>query len=132
MKYLSHYMEEGQSALFKEMKVFFAFNNKQFEEGLQKHNLNKRHKIVSMGHGMYCPKKNAVKVINGLEGIYKLAIEKDLKENGIEKIVLRELENHECFWSGEIIDCVEKLENYPVTQEYIEKIYFKYYKNYDL
>ena len=128
MKYLSNYMEEGQSALFKEMKVFFAFNNKQFKEGMKKHNLSKKNKIVSLGQGMYCPKKNGFKVLNALDGIYKLAIERDIKENGIESIIYRELSNHECFWSGDITDCVEKLSDYPIIKEEIIEVFNKKYK----
>jgi len=128
MKYLSDYMEEGQSALFKEMKVFFAFSDKQFEEGLKKHNLSKKNKIASLGQGMFCPKKNGFKVVNALEGIYKLAIERDIKENGIENIIYRELSNHECFYTSDITDCVEKLSDYPINKEEIIEVFHKNYQ----
>ena len=129
MKYLQDYMDSGQSALFKEKKVFFAFNNDQLNEGIKKHDL-KGVKLVSMGQGMYCPKGSANAVITALDGIYKLAIEKDVKENGINKIILRELLNHEAYVVGEIDDTEEKLSDYPITKEQIVEVYYKNYEKY--
>ena len=126
MKYLQDYMENGQTALFKEQKVFFAFSNDQLSEGIKKHDL-KGVKLVSLGSGMYCPKTNARSIIQALDGIYSLGIEQDIKENGIDKIILRELYNHECFYTGDITDCVNKLKDYPITEKQIIKIYRKNY-----
>jgi hypothetical protein len=128
MKYLQDYMESGQTALFKEQKVFFAFSNNQLNEGIKKHDL-KGVKLVSLGSGMYCPKTNARAVIRALDGIYRLGIEQDIKENGIDKIILRELYNHECFYTGDIADCVNKLKDYPITKNQIINIYRKNYDN---
>ena len=128
MKYLSHYMNSGQSVLFKEKKVFFAFSQKQLNEGIEKHNL-KGVKLINLGQGMFCPKINAKSVLTALDGIYRLAIEQDLKENGKEKVILRELRNHECFYTGDITDCVEKLSDYPINKEEIKNVYFKNYEN---
>ena len=36
MKYLSDFMEDKQNLLFESEKVFFAFSNKQMEEGKTK------------------------------------------------------------------------------------------------
>ena len=124
MKYLSHYMNSGQSALFKEKKVFFAFSQKQLNEGIEKHNL-KGIKLINLGQGMFCPRVSAKAVLKALDCIYKLAIEQDLKENGKEKVILRELYNHECFYTGDITDCIEKLSDYPITEEEIKNVYLK-------
>jgi len=129
MKYLQDYMNSGQDALFKEQKVFFAFNDEQVNEGMTKHSIPKEEKIVSLGSGMVCPKANARSVLQALDGIYRLGIEQDIKENGIDKIILRELYNHECFYVGDITDCVNKLEDYPITKNQIINIYRK---NYDI
>ena len=85
-------------------------------------------KLVSLGAGMYCPKTNANKVVNSLDNIYNAAIKQDIKENGIDKIILRELYNHECFYVGDITDCVNKLKDYPITEKQIIKIYRKNYE----
>ena len=58
MKYLSEIMEEKQSQLFAKYKVFFAFSDKQFKEGMKKHNLTKQDKIINIGEFMFCPSNN--------------------------------------------------------------------------
>lgn len=126
MKYLSQIMENRQSELWEKKKVFFAFNKKQFEEGMEKHYLTSNDKIVNMGQGMFCPSENVEDVINEMDNIYKESIKEDMKQ-GKDKVILRELSNHECFWTGDITDCVEKLENYPITEEEILKVYRKNY-----
>tara|TARA_Y100000816_G_scaffold159357_2_gene113914 strand:- start:1962 stop:2363 length:402 start_codon:yes stop_codon:yes gene_type:complete len=126
MKYLSQIMENRQSELWEKKKVFFAFNKKQFEEGMEKHYLTSNDKIVNMGQGMFCPSENVEDVINQMDNIYKESIKEDMKQ-GKDKVILRELSNHECFWTGDITDCVEKLENYPITEEEILKVYRKNY-----
>jgi hypothetical protein len=127
MKYLSDYMNDKQTKLFEEKKCFFAFGKNQFEEGIEKHNLEKR-EIVSLDHGLYCLKENAKFVLDQLEKIYVDCIKLDLKENGKEKVIYRELSNHECFWTGNIDDCVNKLKDYSITEDEIIKIYYKYYQ----
>lgn len=122
MKYLSDYMNDKQSVLFSKTGTFFAFSNKQYKEKAKK-----GVKYVNMGNGMITEKANVEKLINGLYLIYKEAIQEDLKENGKEAIILRELENHECFYVGNIEDAVRKLEDYPFTEDEIKNIYQKNY-----
>ena len=124
MKYLSEIMENQQSELFKSKKVFFAFSNEQFKEALLEHKIAKDIKMVSMGAGMYCPKSNAKDVAESLHTIYKESIIEDMKQ-GKEKVILRELYNHECFYTGDITDCIEKLSDYPITEEEIKNVYLK-------
>ena len=62
MKYLSDYMEEKQTALFNRTGTFFAFSQKQFEEG-RKDNV----KYVNLGQGMLTEKPFVEEVINELK-----------------------------------------------------------------
>ena len=119
MKYLSEIMEHKQSKLFKEKKVFFAFSNEQFKEGVEKHNLNKENKVVNMGQGMFCPSGNVKEVIEQMDLIYKEGIIEDMKQ-GKEKVIYRELCNHECFYVGDYTDCINKLEGYPIKKSEIK------------
>jgi hypothetical protein len=128
MKYLSEIMEKRQSELFKNKKVFFAFSGEQFKEGIKKSNLTKETKMVNMGQGMFCPSENVKEVIDQMDLIYKESIAEDMKQ-GKGKVILRELYNHECFYTGDITDCIEKLSDYPITEEEIKNVYFKNYKN---
>jgi hypothetical protein len=119
MKYLSDYMEAKQTALFNETGTFFAFSDKQFKEqyieGI---------KYVSLGSGMITPKENANKVIETLHKIHKKAIKEDLKDNGIEGVIQRELENYEVYYTNDLDTVTEALKDYPeITQKDIIKVY---------
>ncbi|UQV24887.1 DUF7659 family protein [Vibrio sp. J383] len=118
MKYLSHYMNDKQTLVFDELGAFFAFSNEQFaaakKEGI---------KYVSLGFGMIVPESNASALIEKLDEIQKEAIAQDIAENGIKAIIRRELFNHECFYSNDIRDCVEKLTDYNVSSEEIYAVF---------
>tara|TARA_R100001463_G_scaffold1666_1_gene7319 strand:- start:44 stop:430 length:387 start_codon:yes stop_codon:yes gene_type:complete len=125
MKYLSDYMEEKQTALFNKTGTIFAFSQKQFEEG-RKENV----KYVNLGQGMLTEKPNVEEVINGLDKIYKDSIKQDMKENGRDKIILRELLNHEAYYVGNIEETIYKLEDYPITEDDISQIFQKNWAKY--
>ena len=131
MKYLSELMEDKQTLLFNKTKTFFAFSNEQLEEGKKKHNI-KNTKLVSMGGGMICPKENAETLSQGLKKIYNDSILEDIQLHTINRIVLRELANYECFYTGDISDCVENLRDYPgISKKLIVKIFNKNYNKYN-
>jgi hypothetical protein len=118
MKYLSDYMSDKQTALFKKTGSFFAFGRKQFEEkrveGV---------KYYNMGAGLLCPKETAKELSDGLDKIYVEAIAQDMEENGKKAIILRELGNHECWYTGDPEPCVDKLKDYPITKEEVWKVF---------
>tara|TARA_R100001443_G_scaffold110033_1_gene121717 strand:+ start:892 stop:1293 length:402 start_codon:yes stop_codon:yes gene_type:complete len=131
MKYLNDYTEQAQTNLFKQRKVFFAFSNEQFIEGMKKHFLTKQDQITGLGSGMYCPRNQAKKVLKELNKIYTNAIKQDIAENGIERIIKRELLNHECHYTGDPTACIEKLKDYPnITEDLINKIFYKKQRKY--
>ena len=125
MKYLSDYMEAKQTELFNRTGTIFAFSQKQFEEG-RKDNV----KYVNLGQGMLTEKPFVKEVINELDKIYKDSIKQDIKENGKDKIILRELQNYEAFYVGNIEDTVHKLEDYPFTEDDISHIFSKNWAKY--
>jgi hypothetical protein len=125
MKYLSDYMQEKQTALFNKTGTFFAFSQEQFNEKAKE-----GIKYVNLGQGMLSPDENYKEVIETLEKIYKDSICQDLKENGKEKIILRELINHEAFYVGSIEDTIHKLEDYPITEDEISHVYQKNWSEY--
>ncbi|ELY5142023.1 TPA: hypothetical protein I7264_03115 [Vibrio parahaemolyticus] len=118
MKYLSDYIQQPQTALFDELGAFFAFSNKQFDE-VKKKGIE----YVSLGMGMIVPKNNAKQLVERLEVIQKEGINQDIAENGKDSIIRRELFNHECFYTGDICDCVEKLEGYGYSYDDIYQVY---------
>ena len=118
MKYLSHYIEAAQTKLFNETGTFFAFSNKQYEEG-KKEGVS----YVSLGAGMICPEENVNKLADGLKTITAQGIAQDLAENGKEAIIERELHNYEAFYVGSIRDTLDALEDYGITREEIVRVY---------
>ena len=118
MKYLSDYTQQAQTNLYNELGAFFAFSNKQFEEAKKK-----GVEYVSLGMGMIVPKNNAKQLVERLGQIQKEGIKQDIAENGKEAIIRRELFNHECFFTHDITDCVEKLEEYGYSHDDIFQVY---------
>lgn len=122
MKYLQDYLTEKQSKLFEKYGVFFAFNNDQWDEAVDK-TIDKKDYSHIMS-GMYCPTKNAAEFIVEHALVVKAAVEEDIAENGLNLIIRRELSNHECYYTGDIDDAVDKLvPMYPVTVEDIWHVF---------
>ena len=124
MPYLSDYMDEAQTSLFNKIGAFFAFSNKQFEEGRTK-GVN----YVALGGGLLCPTGKAKELIDGLDDIYDKAIRQDVEENGAERIIEREYFNYECQISYRQDEVIEALEGYveifpgEFTKEKINQVF---------
>ena len=121
--------EAKQSKLIEECRVFFAFSNKQFDEG--KTPLQEGEKYVSMGMGGYIPRNSVQAYIDGMKRIekeYKQSI-KDNKQR--EALILYELHNHEAFYTGNIED-VKNVLGEDYTYEEVKNVYNKNYTLVDL
>ncbi len=129
-KDLEEYMQSKRTKLFKETGAFFCFSQSQFDEA-RKEGI----RYASLGSGLICPKDNAKKLKNGLEKIYRDSIAQDMFDNGKKNIIWREFANHECQVVDSPADCLDKLEDYPITKEEILaqwKPYFDYCVENDL
>jgi hypothetical protein len=118
MRYLTDYTEEATTKLLKQTGSFFAFSDKQFDEA-KKENI----KYVHLFGGLITPKQSAKIVLSGIEKIGKNGIKQDIKENGIDGIIKRELSNHEAYYTGDITSTIEALNGYEITAEQIRNIY---------
>lgn len=114
MKYLSDYTNDAMSTLFEKTGTFFAFSQEQFEDQAKE-----KAKYVSCGNGMYCQSEHIETLKTEYPTIIKNARELDLKENGESAIIRRELFNHECFYTNDIEEVVERLEPYGISEESI-------------
>ena len=118
MKSLRHYIDERMTQLFNDTGAFFAFSNSQFdekkEEGFQ---------YVSLGAGLLVPKQNAKKVVDGLDNITEEGIKLDIEENGKDAIIKRELFNFECFYTGDVSDCVDSMKRYGFSQDEVNEVF---------
>lgn len=130
MKYLTDYTEKEQTKLFKKYNVFFAFSAEQFNEQA-KEGL----KYISRGAGMYQgykDKKELKEFDKEYNKIIENAIKQDLKENGKEKIIERELNNHECYYTGEIDqNVIDSLSDYNISKKEIIDQFNKNIDNYE-
>jgi len=118
MNYLSDYINDAQTELFNKVGAFFAFSNKQLEEKIKQ-----GVKYANMGAGLICPVENAKELTSGLSNIQDKGIAKDIAENGIKAIIKRELYNHECYYTGDISDAIDVLEQYDITPEQIIEVF---------
>jgi len=116
-------MEEKQTKAMDKAKAFFAFSDKQVEEGKAKQGLTDDIKLVSVGSGLICPKDNTKELIKALDTIYKECIKQDVEENTMDGVIKRELYNHEAFYCGEIEQTSDALQDYPLTVEDIQRVY---------
>tara|TARA_Y100000593_G_scaffold5367_1_gene10561 strand:- start:155 stop:565 length:411 start_codon:yes stop_codon:yes gene_type:complete len=129
MKYLQNYLEDNQKKTDKKYGVFFAFNNSQFEEGCKKVGVNKNNKVTRLYSGLYILSKNVNKYLNETEKNTENAIKQDIKENGVKKIVFRELGNHEYQLTQDTENILNVLEGYNFSNEQLTK-YINEYMNY--
>lgn len=125
MKYLQDYTQEAQSELFRELGVFFAFNRDQFDNGVAENRSKKPEGTnwANLGAGMFMPSSNVSEFERRHSEVVKEGIKRDLSENGHEAVILRELYNYECFYSGEIQPAVEALEGYGVSADEVLSVY---------
>ena len=123
MKYLSDYTEQEHTKVFNKYNAFFAFSIEQLREG-KKEGL----KYASRGAGLfqgYKDKKELKEFDEAFSKVSESGRKQDLKENGKEKIIERELNNYECYYTGEIEDTVEALASYNISEKEIIDHYNK-------
>ncbi|MGO2168724.1 DUF7659 family protein [Pseudoalteromonas sp.] len=117
---LSTIIKPKITELYNKTGAFFAFGDEQFNkaktEGV---------KYVQLQSGLICPKENAKQVVEGMSKIIKVGIQDDLRINGKANIIKRELFNYECFYTGDIDDCVDALKDYGINLEEIQQVYSK-------
>lgn len=107
--------------LLNECGVFWAFSKEQFEEG--KTPLGPGEKYVSIGAGGFMPKHNHAKLTAGMKEIdawQKQAI----KAAKADEVILYELNNYECFYTGSIEPAMDVLGSLGFTEEQVKKVYF--------
>lgn len=112
--------------LMDEFKVFWAFNNEQFNEGIAKCELLEGEKVVSIGAGGYIPKKNVQSFIDGQKSIEKWF--KNAMKTMKEEHILYELNNHECFYTGSIESAANVL---PYSKKMVLDVYRKHAANFN-
>lgn len=115
--------------------VFWAFDEKQFNEGKTKHPVTDGYKYVSIGAGGFFPGQNKQAWNDGITSLrsWEKQANAELKESRAETeaAILYELRNHEAFYTGEIDDVVDLFKG-TYTPAQIRKVYRKYVNNEEL
>lgn len=119
-------VEEKNSILFKECEVFFAFSDKQFNEN--KTPLKEDDKYVTFIGGGYLPKSNVEKLKEGMANTNSWEREQIKANNLQETEIAYELNNHECYYTGEIDEVVDLFEGIYTVEE-IKEVYYKHLNN---
>lgn len=70
-KKLDEIKKEKVTRLLETCEVFFAFNEKQYNEGKEKYNISSKNKVTSIGGGGFVPVKNVKALEMGFEAIEK-------------------------------------------------------------
>jgi hypothetical protein len=104
---------------------FFAFSDKQHEEQAVK-----GVKYVHLIGGLVVPSSNAKELMKDIEKGAGNAIAEDLKNNGEDKIIWRELANHEAQLTMNIDDTMLALSGYGIKREKVQEIYEGKYFDY--
>ena len=114
--------------LLRKHEVFWAFNEEQLREGINKYNISKDNKMVNIGMGGYMPSKylsSYLKETEELYNWYKSQLKELRKSRAeLEKVILYELNNYECFYTGDIDDACEALPT--VSRKEVLKVYKKH------
>ena len=112
--------EQRYNKLITDCRIFFAFNNDQFTEGLKKIELKEGEKIVALGAGGYIPKNEIDKFVQGQKEVNKW-YKDTIKDNKARKQnIAYELNNHEAFYTNDISDTLDALGEGYSEEEVLE------------
>ena len=100
--------------------AFFAIGQKQFDQALAWRNPND---IVDCWNCLFAPKEVAQQMLDDFDAHNEAERLRRLEEDGLKKIILYELNNHECYYCWEIEDVLPLLEWYWATREQVRKLF---------
>ena len=122
-KEIKNKREKDMNELFKKLGVFWAFSNSQFDEN--KTPLMEGEKYIDIGAGGFMPKHNFEALTLGIKEIEKTFKTQIAENKAREKHILYELNNHECFYTGDTEDALDVL-GADYTKEEVQIVYKKY------
>lgn len=120
--------QDKLSKLLDNVGAFFAFNKDQLNEAIIKHNY-KKEDLVNAGIGMFMPRNKVKEFIQKSKKLKKW-FNSEIKKLDSNGIIRYELNNYECYYSGDITDAMPILSEYGFTIDQVLKVYHN--KNYQL
>lgn len=131
---LKQEQQKKYNDLFDKVGIFWAFNEKQFNEGKEKYPLAEGEKYVDIGGGGFIRKSKLKELEAGTKAIRlwfqseNKKLKADRKKR--EQAVLYELSNYEAFYTGDISDAYDVLKEQGYTREEVRAVYRKNYDRY--
>jgi len=120
--------QKATNDIIEKYQVFFAFSDKQLQEGKDKINIQSNTDLLSISAGGFIPKVNSSLFFDAMELAeknYKQAI-KQAKE-AKEEAILYELNNHEAFYTQRLDEVIEKFDGIYTIQD-IKAVFNKFNK----
>lgn len=109
------------SEVLERNKVFFAFSELQLMEGLAEIQ-EKRENITGVGMGGFLPKENLTKYLDEMleaSGWFN----NEVKKLNANEVIRYELNNYECYYTGDIEDAMGVLKNYGLTRDQVLTVF---------
>jgi len=125
MKYtqLKKLNEEKYSEVLKNNKSFFAFSDRQLDEGLKENGLTLE-EVTGLSMGQVIPRANIEKYKQDVKDI-DLWYNEELKKINPDEVIEYELCNYESYYTGSLIDAMKVLEAHGYTRDQVLKVYNK-------
>ena len=105
--------------VFKKYGVFFAFSDAQVQEQKQPGIKYSYSSDLNMFYNSETPGN----LFEEMTAAVDKGIEIDKQQNGKDEIILRELLNYECFYTGNPGDAITKLEDYNYTKKEVIEVF---------
>lgn len=118
-KEIQHVIDNLLSEVFKKYNVFFAFSEAQVQEQKQpgiKYS-------YSSDLNMFFNSETPGNIFEEMTAAVDKAREIDKQQNSKEAIILRELLNYECFYTGNPSDAITLLEEYNYTKKEVLEVF---------
>lgn len=110
--------QEKQSAIIDDNGAFFAFNSQTLREKAQE-----GVQYANSYAGLVVPKDNKQRLESQIDEAHAQFVKEEIELYGIDKIILRELYNHEAFYTGDVEDTFYALQGYGVTIEKVLEVF---------
>ena len=116
-------LDQEQSAIFDKHGAFFAFSQKQFDEGKKPGIL----KYSALGAGLLTPQGTEKALMADLKAAWEKKISFELENNSRKEIIFYELANRECQLTFDLSAAIEALEPYGITEEEVREVWPEYH-----
>lgn len=120
MKTLNDITQKAIKEVMKQYGAFWCFSAKQFEEQREPGK-----EYGNCGAGLVCYKGKGGELIDAMDKVYKEGFKQWVEMYGLDAIILYELNNHECFYTYDASDAVDKLAPYGVSEEQVLEVFRK-------